>query len=1039
MAFLEHLSSSSYQGILTQYFDATGRISSKVTVTSYTDPVSSPTEVEGIKIAKEAEAAIAAKGWSQGHDDQFLVLPAPGTKYTISKATFCAYHEQIGQSALLFVPYMGDKPFDACLIVDPGKNITRATTFGVSHEYAESATNPHPGPGGSPWVTEDANHFEIADICAFKDVEIGGGSWVTGLWDNFMNECGVVDATPAKVYATASEAAGLSPNEALLKASIYPEGLQTEASFEYGTTASYGSTTEGMGVKAKSAIDATQAVSQRIGNLKPEETYHFRVVASNSTGTFHGPDRIFTTSRWSIQPPALPAGEYHNMELKSVSCTATNACTAVGTYRVTLSGNPVTLAERWNGSEWMIQSTPNPEGANESILSHVSCRSASSCVAVGKYKTSGYAKPLAERWDGTSWSIQSVPMPTPTGAEVALNGVLSGISCSSTSSCVAVGQYVNTQEGKIKEPTEEKTLIESWNGTAWTVQASPNREGKKGNQLTAVSCSSSAACTAVGSSVASVQFVSAPSTLVERWSGSSWSIQSSPNVSGANRSQLEDVACSSSTSCIAVGDAEESHGFTMSWDGSTWQVLSSGLATPLYAVSCLSAVSCDAVGANYSPAQGLHWNGMEWLPEKMAEETGWSSVQVRGISCPVQGRCRAVGSRAGNQGVPVIERLTPAVGLVSFFTVGKEIEEVRVGPVAVDAEGNLWISAELEVVKYNPKGELLAHFGSFGPGNGEFRAAAGIAISAAGNLWVVDRGANRVQEFNAKGEYLAKFGSSGSGNGQFNSPEFIAIDAGGNLWVSDWGNHRVQEFNSKGEYIRSVKGGSGNGPELQAPGGLAFDGEGHLWVADQTANHVVEYSSIGTYIGQFGVAGSGSGSGQLEQPRALAIRSSGDLLVGNGTIGTLDSRVEEFTPSGEYVTEFGGAQLDAPQGIGLAPGGVIWVPGNPFPNRIEKWIPLSAPSVSGVGASSIAPTEEKVSATINPTGLQTTYRIEYGTTTAYGANAPVPNAAVGSGLAGVEISQTLSGLVSTTTYHFRIAAGNAEGTTYSNDSTFTTG
>ena len=76
---------------------------------------------------------------------------------------------------------------------------------------------------------------------------------------------------------------------------------------------------------------------------------------------------------WSVVPSAplqVPAGS-----LSGVSCVSTSACTAVGHY-TNKAGDEVTLAERWDGTSWAIQTTPNPTGAIGSELSGVSCVSA---------------------------------------------------------------------------------------------------------------------------------------------------------------------------------------------------------------------------------------------------------------------------------------------------------------------------------------------------------------------------------------------------------------------------------------------------------------------------------------------------------------------------------------------------------------------------------------------------------------------------------------------------------------------------------------
>jgi len=89
-------------------------------------------------------------------------------------------------------------------------------------------------------------------------------------------------------------------------------------------------------------------------------------------------------------------------------------------------------------------------------------------------------------------------------------------------------------------------------------------------------------------------------------------------------------------------------------------------------------------------------------------------------------------------------------------------------------------------------------------------------------------------------------------------------------------------------------------------------------------------------------------------------------------------------------------------------------------------------------ASGVDRDQATLNATVNPHGLETTYRFEYGITTSYGTKVPVPDKAIGSGTGGVEVDEDIGGLESGTTYHFRVAATNAEGTRYGKDATFTT-
>ena len=53
---------------------------------------------------------------------------------------------------------------------------------------------------------------------------------------------------------------------------------------------------------------------------------------------------------------------------------------------------------------------------------------------------------------------------------------------------------------------------------------------------------------------------------------------------------------------------------------------------------------------------------------------------------------------------------------------------------------------------------------------------------------------HRIQKFTSAGTFLAQWGSFGDGNGQFNFPDGIAVDAAGHVYVADTGNYRIQVF-----------------------------------------------------------------------------------------------------------------------------------------------------------------------------------------------------------------------------------------------------
>jgi hypothetical protein len=106
----------------------------------------------------------------------------------------------------------------------------------------------------------------------------------------------------------------------------------------------------------------------------------------------------------------------------------------------------------------------------------------------------------------------------------------------------------------------------------------------------------------------------------------------------------------------------------------------------------------------------------------------------------------------------------------------------------------------------------------------------------------------------------------------------------------------------------------------------------------------------------------------------------------------------------------------------------------------ESFTTTGPPVLTTGEAQSITRTTATLAGTVNPVGLETFYYYQYGTTTSYGSNAPsIPGVNAGSGTEAVPASVGISGLVPATTYHYRLAATNADGTSYSSpDQTFTT-
>ncbi len=201
----------------------------------------------------------------------------------------------------------------------------------------------------------------------------------------------------------------------------------------------------------------------------------------------------------------------------------------------------------------------------------MTCVSASNCRAVGYHSVGSAHQTLIEQWDGTSWSI--VASPNISGAQ---HNFLETVACNSASDCWAVGEYFDTSNARYR------TLIEQWNGSAWSIVASPN-VGNDHNDLYGVTCTSASQCWAVGFYYNSAAY----QTLIEQWNGGAWSIVTSANTSTTLGNHLYSVSCTSASDCRAVG---------YYFQGETPQTLIEGLSIPVQVTSAVSRKSHGAAG-----------------------------------------------------------------------------------------------------------------------------------------------------------------------------------------------------------------------------------------------------------------------------------------------------------------------------------------------------------------------------------------------------------------------------------------------------------
>jgi uncharacterized protein YjbI with pentapeptide repeats len=249
----------------------------------------------------------------------------------------------------------------------------------------------------------------------------------------------------------------------------------------------------------------------------------------------------WASSRWSVAKTPLPVNALANPDasVSGMSCVSVNFCFAVGQYST--ANAEVGMLLRWSGISWRAKAAPMPAGSQPvETLKAVSCPSTTLCFAGGMhYDGAGHSQLLMLKWSAGRWSVVTVPLPS--GAASNPRAAIGGLSCPSTTQCIAVGSYVNTngrQEG----------LLLTRSGTTWKAAKAPLPAEAGTNpwvNLNTVSCPAVSRCTAGGGYE---NTASQAVGLLLFWSGKSWKADPAP----AGVYMISGMSCPTLTRCVAV-------------------------------------------------------------------------------------------------------------------------------------------------------------------------------------------------------------------------------------------------------------------------------------------------------------------------------------------------------------------------------------------------------------------------------------------------------------------------------------------------------
>jgi tripartite motif-containing protein 71 len=268
-----------------------------------------------------------------------------------------------------------------------------------------------------------------------------------------------------------------------------------------------------------------------------------------------------------------------------------------------------------------------------------------------------------------------------------------------------------------------------------------------------------------------------------------------------------------------------------------------------------------------------------------------------------------------------------------------------IGLVGVSAVG---ATAGRQAATAGPTFKVVGTWGKDGSANGQFRAAKGIAVDKAGNVYVADTDNDRVQVFTAKGAFLRKWGSQGDGNDQFLHAEDVNIAPNGTVWVADEGNERLQAFSATGSFDTSIS------TPREASRGIGVAADGSVLAA---ANGE-ERSGFRRWVEKptgWEAAGGLMGAGEY---RIDEIEGSPDgtiYVTTNKNEAPYDARVRRYTVEGKPLGSF--KRSDNNVGIGIDLDCNIWSPDTPN-RRIVKYSPsgkmLATAAVPDLVANDIA-------------------------------------------------------------------------------------
>lgn len=252
--------------------------------------------------------------------------------------------------------------------------------------------------------------------------------------------------------------------------------------------------------------------------------------------------------------------------------------------------------------------------------------------------------------------------------------------------------------------------------------------------------------------------------------------------------------------------------------------------------------------------------------------------------------------------------------------------------LASDADGNIFVCdcGNDRIQKFDPGGHFIYEFGSFAwdeknasPNNigvsnaASFNEPVSVAVTPK-NIFVSERGNNRIQKFDRDANFLLAFGGEGKTLGRLNAPLGIACDRSNYVWTCDSKNDRVQKFDANGNYMLEIGGfGYGSG-KFNEPVDIGIDSKNNIYVLDAGNRRITGFDEYGNILGEIPLKKIGG----LKSAGALAVLL--DKIILAGVALEKESRLAAFDTAGTFCGYFGGA-FSKITGIAVDPNANIYV------------------------------------------------------------------------------------------------------------------